>query len=373
MSQRLYVGTRKGLFTVERNGTGSCPWTVTDTEFLGAPVSFVRPVGPERVHVALNHGHFGVKMHRSLDGGARWEETAAPVYPEKPADLVEASDEGGGKSIPWALKDVWSIEAGTPDQPDRLWCGTLPGGLFRSDDRGESWELVRSLWDHPARAKWFGGGSDYPAIHSVCVDPRDGKRVAIGVSCAGVWRTDDDGETWHQSAHGMRAEYMPPDKALEPDVQDPHCIVQCPSSPDDWWCQHHNGIFKSHDDGRNWTEITDVPPSTFGFPVAVHPKDPKSAWFVPATKDDARFPSGGRVLVNRTRDGGETFEALRNGLPQEHAYDIVFRHALDIDGSGDVLAMGSTTGSLWITEDGGDSWVKVSGHLPPVYCLRFRD
>jgi hypothetical protein len=137
------------------------------------------------------------------------------------------------------------------------------------------------------------------------------------------------------------------------------------------WVQHHNGIFRSTDPAAAWSEIANVHPSAFGFAVAVHPRDPETAWFVPAVKDEKRYPANGRVVVNRTHDGGKTFETLTAGLPQEHAYDLVYRHALDIDDSGDVLAFGSTTGSLWVSENAGNSWQTVSLNLPPIHSFRF--
>ncbi len=145
----------------------------------------------------------------------------------------------------------------------------------------------------------------------------------------------------------MRAEFMPPERQFEPNIQDPHLVAQCAANPDVLWVQHHNGIFKSTDGTGSWSEITEVAPSTFGVPVAVHPGNPDVAWFVPAIKDEKRSPVDGRVVVTRTRDGGKTFETLSRGLPQEQAYDLVFRHALDVDDSGDRLMFGSTTGSLW--------------------------
>jgi hypothetical protein len=137
------------------------------------------------------------------------------------------------------------------------------------------------------------------------------------------------------------------------------------------WVQHHNGIFVSSDEGRTFREIKDVLPSVFGFPVVVHPHDPETAWFVPEIKDEKRIPVGGRLVVNRTRDGGRTFETLTRGLPQDHAYDVVYRHALAIDETGDRLAFGSTTGGVWVSENGGDEWTLVSHTLPPVYAVRF--
>ena len=266
---------------------------------------------------------------------------------------------------------LWSLEAGGAGQDGRLWCGTIPGALFRSDDGGASWARVEALWDLPERGEWFGGGYDQPGIHSICVHPQDPRTLAVGVSCGGVWTSRDDGRTWTCTADGMRAAYVPEERAFDPLIQDPHRLHRCAAAPDRMWCQHHNGIFRwDQGDGR-WTELAGVEPSTFGFAVAAHPADPDTAWFVPAVSDECRVPVDGRVVVTRTRDGGRSFEALGEGLPQRHAYDLVFRHALDVDPSGERLVLGSTTGSLWLSEDGGDRWVALSGNLPPVYALRF--
>jgi hypothetical protein len=370
MSTRCHVATRKGLFTLDRGAPG---WSISRTSFLGDNCTLVmHDARDASLIAALDHGHFGVKLHRSRDGGAAWQEIAAPKYPEKPADYVPTrAPTEGAPVVDWALKLVWALAPGGAREPGVLWCGTLPGGLFRSENSGESWELNRSLWDDPRRQEWFGGGADLPGIHSICVDPRDPRHVTIGVSCGGVWITRDGGDTWQLGGAGMRAEFMPPERQFEPNVQDPHLVAQCGANPDVFWVQHHNGIFRSTDAAASWTEIPNVKPSAFGFPVAVHPRDPETAWFVPAVKDEKRYPIEGRVVVNRTRDGGRTFETLTRGLPQEHAYDLVFRHALDVDESGDRLVCGSTTGSLWISEDGGDSWRTVSSNLPPIYAVRF--
>ncbi|MFT5052261.1 MAG: hypothetical protein ACI8QZ_003694, partial [Chlamydiales bacterium] len=231
MSHRIYVGTRKGLFTVERSDGANASWSITRTDFLGDPVTLVHSEpGGRRVHVALDLGHFGVKTHLSEDSGETWTETEAPKYPEQPEGTVDM-DMFKGTPIPWTTKAVWAFAHGTPDQAGRMWCGTIPGGLFRSDNGGRTWQLVRSLWDHPDRKKWFGGGTDFPAIHSILVDPRDGRHVVLGISCGGVWETRDDGETWAQGAQGMRADFLPPEQAMVPDSQDPHLIVACPSAP----------------------------------------------------------------------------------------------------------------------------------------------
>jgi photosystem II stability/assembly factor-like uncharacterized protein len=147
--------------------------------------------------------------------------------------------------------------------------------------------------------------------------------------------------------------------------------VQCPADPEALWVQHHNGMFVSRDGGGEWAELTDVKPAVFGFGVAVHPRDGNRAWFVPATKDECRVPVDGRLVVTRTSDGGKTFEALTRGLPQEHCYDLVYRHALAVDATGERLVMGSTTGGVWTSEDGGDSWRRLPASLPPVWSVRF--
>jgi hypothetical protein len=230
---------------------------------------------------------------------------------------------------------------------------------------------VRSLWDNPKRKEWFGGGADYPGIHSVCVHPHNARHITLGVSCGGVWVSTDGGATWDCRATGMRAAYMPPEHQSNPNIQDPHRVVQCVARPECLWAQHHNGVFRSTDGAMSWQELPNVPPSVFGFAVAVHPQDPNTAWLIPGVKDECRIPVEGKVVVTRTRDGGQTFEVLRKGLPQEHAYDLTFRHGLDIDRGGETLAFGTTTGSLWVSEDQGDSWHCISEHLPPIYCVRF--
>ena len=210
-----------------------------------------------------------------------------------------------------------------------------------------------------------------PGLHSICIDPHDSRRVWIAVSTRGIWFTGDAGATWSQRGEGMRADHVPPELTHDPIAQDLHCLVQAPSDPSRMWVQQHNGIFVSSDEGRTFTELTGVQPSVFGFPVVVHPRQPDTAWFVPGVKDEKRYPVGGRLVVTRTRDGGRSFDILTKGLPRERAYDVVYRHALAIDGTGDRLAFGSTTGNLWVSEDQGDSWACVSNTLPPVHAVRF--
>jgi hypothetical protein len=331
-------------------------------QFLGEPVSAVIADAEGGVHAALDLGHFGAKLwHRDRAGA--WRELAAPSFPPRPE---EAEDD----PHPWSLGKIWVLEAGGID--GRLWAGTMPGGLFRSDDNGESWSLAESLWRMDMRREWAGvAGGEQPGINSVLVDPRDPAQLRIGVSTAGVWASGDAGATWQLINRGLYAEYMPPERREDPIAQDVHRLARCAAHPEVVWCQHHNGVFRSEDGGTNWRELTAIRPSKFGFAVAAHPHDPMTAWFAPAIKDERRVPVEGKLVVARTRDGGASFEVLRRGLPQRHAYDLVWRHGLAVDESGERLAFGSTSGGLWLSEDGGDSWVMQDARLPPIAVVRF--
>jgi len=358
MSARILAATRKGLFDLRRGSKG---WSIARASFLGDPISMVlRDPLDGTLFAAQALGHFGVKLQRSRDDGQGWSEIPAPAF-------AKAGGDKDGPSVSYIL----CLETGGADQPGWLWCGTNPGGLFLSRDGGHSWALNEPLWNRPERAQWFGGGFDTPGIDSICVDPRDSRHLTIGVSCGGVWQTGDGGASWQLTAAGIYADYMPPERRFDQTIQDIHRMVQCAAAPDVLWVQHHNGVFRSTDGARTWQEVTEIRPSKFGFAVAVHPQNPETAWFVPGVKDECRIPVDGKLVVARTRDGGRSFEALTNGLPQDHAYDLVYRHGLAVDETGERLAMGSTTGHLWVSENAGDSWTLVAGNLPPIACVRY--
>ena len=357
----LLVATRKGLIRVEPGKHG---WQPRRPAFPGEPVTQVlHDPADGTLYAALRLGHFGVKLKRSSDGGASWEEVASPAFPPKPTEGPWKDD-----ATPWSVDLVWSLEAGG----GRLWAGCLPAGLFVSGDRGASWRLVESLWDRPERKEWFGGGYDHAGIHSIIVDPRDARHVTLAISCGGVWQTRDGGETWRNTSEGFDAgAYMPPERRFDGNIQDIHRIAACAVQPDVLWAQHHGGLYRSTDGGMHWDTIPAPQPSGFGFAVAAHPTDPQRAWFVPAHSDAQRMPVDGRMVVNETRDGGRTFESLGYGLPPHDAYHLVYRHALACASDGRTLAMGSTTGGLWISEDQGQLWHCVSRDLPPIAAVRF--
>jgi hypothetical protein len=349
---RMLLATRKGLISMRKNGG----WTIARTDFPGVPVTAaLYDQRDNTLYAVLKHGHFGAKLHRSDDEGETWRELPAPAF---------AADAAGSP----ALFQVWTLEPGGADQEGMLWAGAIPAGLFRSGNRGESWQQLSSLWDVPERAKWFGGGYDDAGIHTISPDPRDAQRLFVGISCGGVWESPDGGKNWALYGRGMIATYLPPAQAGTLESQDPHRVARCRGAPDTMWMQHHCGMFRSSDAGRTWTQLK-PPGDDFGFAVAAHPGDPLTAWFVPAIKDELRVPRDGALTVTRTRDGGKTWDTLRSGLPQRDAYDLIYRHALDVDANGRQLVMGSTTGSLWVSDNAGEDWRLVNAHLPPVYAL----
>ncbi len=363
---RLVLGTRKGLFVLERSRG---KWKQVRLAHAGVPVSYAM-LDPrnERLWACLDHGHWGQKLQRSDDMGETWEEVPAPVYPE--GEVLK-----GGE--PATLKYLWTMSAGGADEPDRLYIGTEPGGLFKSDDNGSSFELVESFWNHPSRlagdegeefAGWFGGGRDNPGIHSVVVDPRDSKRLWIGISCAGVFETTDGCETWAIRNKGMTAPFLPDPP---PEVGfDPHLVVPCPANPDVLWQQNHAGVYRSSDGGKLWEDVSqEGGPVYFGFGVCVDEKDPDTAWVLPADGDERRMAIDGALCVCRTEDGGKSWTRLCEGLPQESAHDLVLRHAFDL--AGDRLAFGSTSGNVYASENRGEAWFPIGHHFPQVYSARF--
>ena len=354
----LWVGSRKGLFRYDETPLG---WQVAGPPaFLAAPVTMLLDDPRDgSLYVALSHGHFGCKLHRSDDRGLTWKELPAPVFPK--SDAPDAP----------ALELIWELVPGGLDEPGAVWLGTIPGGLFHSGDRGESWELNLPLWHAPGREKWMGGGYDHPGIHSILVDPRDSAHVVLGVSTGGVWISRDRGASWKLAGQGMRADYLPPEMSADPIAQDVHRLQGSHADPDRIWCQHHCSIFVSDDGGETFREAEGMVPTAFGFAVAAHPKDRDRAWFVPGVKDECRVPKDGKLVVSTTRDGGRSFEAQALGLPQDGAWDLIYRHALAVDGSGERLAMGSTTGNVWTSGDGGLSWKALSATLPPVAVVAF--
>jgi photosystem II stability/assembly factor-like uncharacterized protein len=353
MARRLAVASRKGLVFYDlKDGQ----WSYGGVHFRGTPVSMVmRDPRDGRLYAALDHGHFGPKLHRSDDDGASWHEIATPAFPR-----------GEARDAP-AVLNIWALEPAGADRPGTIYAGTVPAAIFRSDDAGESWTLNQPFMDLPERAQWGGAGNETPAVSSISIHPGDSRRLVIAISAGGVWQTEDEGVSWRNTSKGLWAAYLPPDQAENPNRQDVHQMRRSQHDPDRLYIQHHNAVFTSTDGGGTWQEIS----KAFGFAVAVHPRDPLTAWFVPGEKDEYRMPKDETFCVAKTSDGGRSFRTITRGLPEWPAFDLVLRHAMDVDEGGERLAFGSTTGNLWTSSDGGEAWQLLSSHLPPVYCVRF--
>jgi len=357
MKSTLLLGTRKG-FVAYRQLNGK--WEMENLSFEGVPVSIAYADPLKGTWWAcLDHGHWGVKLHRSNDRGRNWEEMTAPAYPEG----EEVKD-----GIPATTRYIWSIAQGGASG---LWVGTDPGGLFISKDEGSSFQLIGSLWNHPSRKEgWMGGGRDQPGIHSIVIDPRDEDHIHIAISCAGVFETIDAGGSWEVRNSGLRADFLPdPTSNIG---HDPHILVAAPTNPDVLWQQNHCGIFRSTDAAKSWQDVSQAQgPARFGFAIAVADDNPDQAWVAPANSDVTRTAIHGSLCICRTDDGGKTWKELRKGLPQQHCFDIVYRHALAC--SGNTVAFGSTTGNLFFSPDRGESWQVINNYLPMIYSVQFAD
>jgi len=369
MQQKLLIGTSKGLVVFEKINPpdrvirAGQTWQIQQTHFLGFPVSVIYVNELTNTWWAgISHHHWGQKLHFSNDEGVTWQSVKPPVYP-KNAQI------GSGKSA--TLKRIWTIQHGGPQYPNRLWVGTEPGGLFLSEDNGQHFELVTNLWNHPSRMnqlQWFGTGRSEPFIHSIVVDPLDNSHVYIAVSCAGIFKTTDSGKSWKPRNKGLIAAYLP-----NPHVEighDPHRLFACKANPKVLWQQNHCGIFRSTDGAKNWKDVSDKSGiANYGFALAIDHQDPLTAWVIPAISDELRLAPNQALSVCRTNDGGQTWQTLNNGLPQENCFDIVFRHALAIDRNR--LVFGTTTGNVYLSENGGEEWECLSHHLARVECIIF--
>ncbi len=361
-NKKLLIGTSKGLVIFEKKRK---IWQIQQIHFLGMPVSVIHI---DRINniwwVGIAHHHWGQKLHFSKNKGKTWQTNLPPKYP------LTALLSSGKPAI---LKKIWAIKNGGQQCPNRLWVGTEPGGLFLSNDYGQHFELVESLWQHPSRMnpkQWFGTGRNAPYIHSIVIDPRDNNHIYIAVSCAGVFETKNGGNSWQPRNKGLVAAYLP-DPAAEIG-HDPHLLLACQAQPDVLWQQNHCGIFRSPDAGQNWADVSDKQGiANYGFALAIDPENSNRAWVVPAISDTLRVAPNQALTVCRTEDGGKTWQNLNKGLPTENCFDIVFRHALAINEN--LLAFGTTTGNVYLSENQGDNWICLSNNLARVDCVNFTD
>src|SRR5918992_671392 len=345
----LLVGTRKGLYVLR--GPRGGPTEVAARRFSGQTVEYaIRDPRSGTYLASVTHGQYGPRLFLSDDPTAKeWEQACGPAFPED-ADA--------------AVERIWVIQPGEEDGV--LWAGVAPAALFRSEDGGRTWELNRPLWDVPSRPEWQGGGGGL-CLHSICTWPNDPQRMAVGISAAGVWLTDDGGGSWRPGIKGLSPRYVP--EEARADTID-HCIhnMHRPSlDPSTLYMQYHGGVYRSDDAGETWLDIAQGLPSDFGFPMALDPHDPNRAFVIPLNSDGDRVTSEGSLRVFETTDRGESWRPLGNGLPSSDTYLTILRQALCQDGSEPLgLYFGTTGGTVFGSADSGANWDVVADHIPPV-------
>ena len=356
----VLVGTRKGLW-IGRSDADRTEWewegpAFNMEEVYSCMVDTRR--GTPRLLVGASSMWIGPQVGRSDDLGRTWE----------------SSPEGGirfPEDTGTSLERIWQLQPGVGD--DEVWAGTEPGAVFRSDDRGETFSLVRGLWDHPQRPEW-GAGFGGQAFHTVLPHPTDPQSVTAAISTGGVYRTTNGGDAWEPRNKGIRADFLPEDQRYPEFGQCVHKVARHPSAPERLYAQNHGGVYRSDDEGGSWLSIADGLPADFGFPVMVHPHDPDTIYVFPLAGAEGRFPPEGKARVWRSSNAGESWEPLggssAGGLPD--AFFIgVMRDGMCTDNHDPAgLYFGARNGSVWASNDEGESWREIAKNLPDVMVVR---
>jgi molybdopterin converting factor small subunit/photosystem II stability/assembly factor-like uncharacterized protein len=350
----LLVGTRKGLFVLR--GPHGGEMDIATRKFAGEVVEYaMRDDRTGTYFASVTGGWFGPRVYYTDDVEGDWEQAQGPAFPEDSESAVER---------------IWVIAPGVEDGV--MWAGVAPAALFKSEDGGRSWALNRPLWDVPDRAKWQPGAGGL-CLHSICTWPDDPQRLAVGISAAGVWLSEDGGNSWRRGIKGLVARYLP-EEAREGAVDlCVHNLHRAQLEPDTLYLQFHGGVYRSDDAGETWNDVgTDSGlPSDFGFPMVLDPRDPDRALVIPLIADADRVTPDGAVRVYETRDRGSSWQPLGKGLPEYDAYLTVLRQAFCHD-DGDPLGLyfGAESGEVFGSPDDGATWSVVADRLPPVTSVR---
>jgi serine/threonine protein kinase/photosystem II stability/assembly factor-like uncharacterized protein len=352
----LLVGTTKGAFLFRSNARRR-RWEIGGPYFHGHNVyalAYDSRAGRHRIWASTN-SYWGTMLRSSDDFGRSW------TNPQQTPIRFPAE---AGVS----LKNIWQITPGGPEEPDVLYCGVEPAALFKTEDGGESWSLVRGLFDHPHRHRWVPGNGGL-TLHTILQDPADRTRIYVAISSGGVYRTTDAGKTWTAQNRGIRVTFQPDQ---HPEFgQCVHKMALHPARPERLFLQNHWGLYRSDDCAESWTDIGNGVPSDFGFPIVMHPRNPECAYVVPVESDEFRCSCDGRLRVYRTRNAGASWEPLARGLPQKGAYETVLRDAMTADSINPTgIYFGTRSGQLFGSSDEGRTWEMIHAGLPAVVCVR---
>ena len=363
-SVRLLVGTRKGAFILRSDGQRQ-KWDVSGPFFGGWEMYHLKgsPVDPNRIYASQSSGWFGQIMQRSNDGGQTWETVGNKFEYDGPTGTHMWYD---GTPHPWEFKRVWHLEPSLTD-PDTVYAGVEDAALFRSTDGGQNWQELSGLRTHGTGAKWQPGAGGM-GLHTIVLDPSRPERIYIAISAAGVFRSDDAGQTWRPMNRGLKSQYIP-----DPNAEVGFCvhrIAMHPWNPDVLFMQLHWDVNRSDDAGETWHEVSGNLPTDFGFPIQVHAHEPNTVYVVPIKSDSEHYPPEGKLRVYRSRTGGNQWEALTNGLPQENCFVNVLRESMSVDSLDPCgVYFGTTGGQVYASADSGDNWTAIVHDLPAVVSV----
>jgi hypothetical protein len=385
---RVLVGTHKGAFVLTSDEKRA-KWDVSGPFFAGWEIYHMKgsPVDPNRLYASQTSGWFGQIIQRSDDGGKTWFQPGfRPGDPTKTPDgmpvtesnkFVYDTSPATGKALtthqwydgtqhPWEFKRVWHLEPSLTDE-DTVYAGVEDAALFRTTDGGRSWHELAGLRGHGTGPKWTPGAGGM-GLHTILLDQKNKNRMYGAISAAGVFRTDDTGNTWKPINRGLKSQYI-----TDPNAEVGHCvhrIAMHPSRPEVLFMQKHWDVMRSDDAGENWHEVSGNLPTDFGFVVDVHAHEPNTVYVLPIKSDSEHFPPDGKLRVYRSRTGGNEWEALTKGLPQRDCYVNVLRDAMAVDSLDSCgIYFGTTGGQVYGSPDGGDSWNPIVQNLPAVFSV----
>jgi photosystem II stability/assembly factor-like uncharacterized protein len=365
---RVLVGTRKGAFILTSDAKRET-WEIKGPHFAGWEIYHLKasPVNPNRIYASQSTGWFGQVIQRSDDGGQTWQPVGNKFAYQGDPGTHQWYD---GSQRKWEFKRVWKLEPSLTD-PETVYAGVEDAALFRSSDGGQTWQELAGL--RSVKGNLWAPGAGGMCLHSIIQDPAEPLRMFTAISAAGVFRTDDGGQTWRSANHGLKSPYELPDPQAEVG-HCVHCIAMHPSHPGVLYMQKHWDVMRSDDAGEQWYEISGNLPTDFGFTIGVHAHEPETIYVVPIKSDSEHFPMDGKLRVYRSRTGGNDWEALTKGLPQDNCYVNVYRSAMSVDTLDPCgVYFGTTGGQVYVSSDAGDSWNAIVRDFPAVLSVEAQE